>query len=64
VEFEHEVKSGLSLDIVVAQGAAILKLLAFEDYALLIRDAIRFLDISLEVLNGVAKFREGDDFFC
>ena len=34
---EHQVKGGFLLDVVVAQGAAILKLLTSEDQTLLIR---------------------------
>ena len=34
---EHQVESGLLLDVVVSQGAAILKLLAGKDQALLVR---------------------------
>eukprot|EP00740_Mantoniella_antarctica_P023361 CAMPEP_0198684042 /NCGR_PEP_ID=MMETSP1468-20131203/11604_1 /TAXON_ID=1461545 /ORGANISM="Mantoniella sp, Strain CCMP1436" /LENGTH=83 /DNA_ID=CAMNT_0044428581 /DNA_START=441 /DNA_END=688 /DNA_ORIENTATION=+ len=34
---QHEVEGGLLLDVVVRQGAAILKLLAREDQALLVR---------------------------
>lgn len=35
-EAEHKVESGLLLDVVVREGAAILKLLAGEDQALLV----------------------------
>jgi len=54
-ETEDEVKSGLLLDVVVAKGAAVLKLLTSEDESLLIgRDALLVLDLGLHVVNGVA----------
>jgi hypothetical protein len=44
------------LDVVVAQGAAILELLAGEDQALLVRgDALLVLDLGLDVVDGVAR---------
>jgi len=44
------------LDVVVAQGAAILKLLASEDQALLVRgDTLLVLDLGLDVVDGVAR---------
>jgi hypothetical protein len=43
------------LDVVVAQSAAILELLAGEDQALLVRgDALLVLDLGLDVVDGVA----------
>ena len=43
------------LDVVVAQGAAILELLAGEDQALLVRgDTLLVLDLGLDVVDGVA----------
>ena len=52
---EHEVKSGLLLDIVVGKGAAVLELLAREDEALLVwRDALFVLDFALHILYRVA----------
>jgi len=54
-ESEHEVKSGLLLDVVVRKSAAVLKLLASKDEALLIRgDTLLVLDLGLHVLNSVA----------
>lgn len=52
----------LLLDIVVGKGAAILKLLASEDQALLIRrDAFLVLDLALDVVDGVGRLHlEGD----
>jgi hypothetical protein len=50
--------TGLSylLDVVVAQGTAILKLLAGEDQALLVRgDTLLVLDLGLDVVDGVAR---------
>ena len=44
----------LLLDVVVAKGAAVLKLLSSEDEALLIgRNTLLVLDLSLHVVNGV-----------
>jgi len=52
---EDQVKGGLLLDVVVGQSAAILELLSSEDESLLIgRDAFLVLDLSLDVLDGVA----------
>lgn len=50
------------LDVVVAQGAAILKLLTSEDQALLVRgDTLLVLDLGLDVVDGVARLNvEGD----
>ena len=53
-ETEHQVESGLLLDVVVCQGAAILKLLASEDETLLVRgDALLILDLRLHIVDGV-----------
>ena len=54
----------LLLDVVVAQGAAILKLLASEDESLLVWwDALLVLDLGLHVLDRVAGLDlEGDGF--
>jgi hypothetical protein len=56
------VERRLLLDVVVAQGAAVLELLAGEDEALLVRrDALLVLDLPLDVLDGVAWLDvEGD----
>ncbi|KAE8339811.1 hypothetical protein BDV24DRAFT_70823 [Aspergillus arachidicola] len=44
------------LDVVVAQGAAILKLLTGEDQTLLVGgDALLVLDLGLDVVDGVAR---------
>ena len=50
------------LDVVVGEGAAILKLLASEDQALLIRgDALLVLDLGLDIVDGVRGLDlEGD----
>jgi len=53
-EAQDEVQSGLLLDVVVRKGAAVLKLLACEDEALLVRgDAFLVLDLRLDVVDGV-----------
>ena len=45
----------LLLDVVVAQGAAVFKLLTSEDEALLIgRNAFLVLDLGLDVVDGIA----------
>jgi hypothetical protein len=51
---EDQVKSGLLLNVVVREGAAVFKLLSGEDETLLIwRDTLFVLDFSLDVLDGV-----------
>ena len=61
-ESEHEVESGLLLDVVIAESATILKLFACEDQSLLIgRDALLILDLGLHILDGVSGLHvEGD----
>ena len=59
---QDQVKSGLLLDVVVAQGTSIFQLLPGEDQALLVgRDPFLVLDLSLDVFNRVGGFNfEGD----
>jgi hypothetical protein len=53
-EPEDEVQSGLLLDVVVGEGAAVFKLFASKDEALLIgRDAFLVLNLGLDVVDGV-----------
>jgi len=53
-ESQDEMESGLLLDVVVAESAAILELLSGEDESLLIGwDSFLVLDLCLDVLNGV-----------
>merc|ERR1719323_1021511 len=61
-EAQDQVKGRLLLDVVVGQRAAILKLLASEDQALLVRrDALLVLDLGLDVVDGVGGLDvEGD----
>ena len=61
---QHQMEGRLLLDVVVAQGAAILQLLASEDESLLVWwDALLVLDLGLHVLNRVAGLDlEGDGF--
>ena len=55
-EAEDEVQRRFLLDIVVGQGATILKLLAGEDQALLVRrDALLVLDLRLDIVDGVGR---------
>merc|ERR1712165_447264 len=59
-------KSGLFLDVVVRESSAILKLLASEDQTLLVwGDSLLVLDLSLDILNGIAGLNlQGDGFPC
>jgi hypothetical protein len=51
---EDKVKGGLLLDVVVGEGATVLKLLASENQALLIGgDALLILDLRLDVVDGI-----------
>ncbi|KAM0863660.1 hypothetical protein ACQ4PT_044442 [Festuca glaucescens] len=53
-EAEHQVESGLLLDVVVSKCPAVLKLLASEDEALLVRrDALLVLDLRLHIVDGI-----------
>jgi hypothetical protein len=63
---EDEMESGLLLDVVVAEGSAVLELLAGEDQALLIgRDTFLVLNLGLHVLDSVGGLDvEGDSFSC
>lgn len=55
-------KGGLLLDVVIAQGATVLKLLASKDQALLVRrNAFLVLDLRLDIVDSVARLHlEGD----
>jgi hypothetical protein len=59
---KHQVQSALLLDVVVGEGAAVLKLLAGEDEALLVGgDALLVLDFSLDGVDSVGGLDlEGD----
>ena len=59
---EHQVESGLLLDVVICQGATILELLASEDETLLVRrDALLVLDLRFHHVDGVGRLHlEGD----
>ena len=50
------------LDVVVAEGTAVLQLLAGEDQTLLVRrNALLVLDLALDIVDGVARLHlEGD----
>ncbi|RDY12308.1 hypothetical protein CR513_02924, partial [Mucuna pruriens] len=55
-ETQHEVESGLLLDVVVGEGAAILQLFSGKDEALLVRrNALLVLDLRLHVVDGVRR---------
>tara|TARA_X000001036_G_scaffold263511_4_gene244983 strand:+ start:17409 stop:17618 length:210 start_codon:yes stop_codon:yes gene_type:complete len=53
-EPKNQVEGGLLLDVVLGEGAPVLKLLASKDEALLIwRNALLVLDLGLDVVDGV-----------
>ena len=53
-ETEDKVEGGLLLDVVIGKSAAILKLLASKDEALLVgRDALLVLDLRLDIVDGI-----------
>ena len=55
-------EGGLLLDVVVGEGAAILKLLASENQTLLVRrNALLVLDLRLDIVDGIRRLDlEGD----
>ena len=57
-------KSGLLLDVVVGEGAAIFELLSGEDQSLLVGwDSLLVLDLGLDIVDGVRRLNlEGDGF--
>lgn len=59
---QHQVQGALLLDVVVAQGAAILELLASKDESLLVGgNALLVLDLGLDVVDGVGRLHlKGD----
>jgi len=61
---EDQVEGGFLLDVVVAQGATILELLAGEDKTLLVWwDTLFVLNLGLDIVDGVRGFNlEGDSF--
>ena len=63
---EHKVERRLLLNVVVREGAAVLKLLAGEDEALLVgRDALLVLDLGLHVVDRVGGLDlKGDGLAC
>jgi len=65
-ETEDKVKGGLLLDVVVAQGAAILQLLTSKDKALLVRgDTLLVLDLGLDIIDGIRRLNlKGDRLSC
>ena len=53
---EHQMESGLLLDVVIRESSAILKLLSGEDQSLLIWwDSFLVLDLGFDVLDGVSR---------
>ena len=61
-EAEHQVESGLFLDVVVGEGSTVFELLTSKDEALLIwRNAFFVLDLSLDIFDRVRRLNiEGD----
>ena len=59
-------ESGLLLNVVVRQGAAILELLSSEDEALLVgRNALFILNLVFHVVNGIRRLHlESDRLSC
>jgi hypothetical protein len=54
---KDKVKGGFLLDIVVAQGPSVFKLLAGEDESLLVRwDPFLVLDLGLDIVDGIRGF--------
>ena len=52
---QDQMESGLLLDVVVSQSAAVLKLLSGKDQTLLVRgNALLVLNLGLDIVNGVA----------
>jgi hypothetical protein len=50
------VKGRLLLNVIVGKGAAILKLLASEDQALLVRrNTLLILNLGLDIVDGIAR---------
>ena len=56
-ETEDEMEGALLLDVIIRKGAAVLELLARKDETLLIRrNTLLVLDLSLYVVDGIARF--------
>ena len=56
-ETKNQMKSGLLLNVVIGEGAAIFQLLARKDEALLVRrNTFLVLDLLLDLLNGITSF--------
>jgi len=54
---KHQVKSGLLLNVVVAEGATILKLFTGKDQSLLVRgNSLLVLDLGLDIVNSIRGF--------
>jgi len=55
-ETKDQVESGLLLDVVIGEGAAVFELLSSEDKTLLIRrNALLVLNFRLHVIDGIAR---------
>merc|ERR1712203_929673 len=65
-ESKDQMESGLFLDVVVRESSAVLQLFASEDQTLLVwGDSLLVLDLSLHILDGVARRHlQGDGLPC
>ncbi|PON61454.1 hypothetical protein PanWU01x14_145740 [Parasponia andersonii] len=63
---EHQVKSGLFLDVVISKGATILELFTGEDQPLLVwGNTLLVLNLGLDIIDGVRAFHlKGDSLSC
>jgi len=53
---QHQMQSGLLLDVVVGQSSSILQLLSRENQPLLLRwNTLLILDLGLDILNGIVR---------
>jgi hypothetical protein len=61
-ETQHEMQSGLLLDVVVGERTAVFELLAGEDQALLVRgNSLLVLDLGFDIVDGVGRLHlKGD----
>ena len=65
MKIEDKVESQLLLNVMVQEGAAVLKLLAGKDEALLVgRDALLVWNLCFDVVNCVERFDLKEDFLA
>jgi len=64
-ETEHQVESGLFLNVVVRKSAAVLQLFAGKDQTLLVGgDALLVLDLGFDIVDSVRGFNLESDSFA